>query len=67
MGTSKFPSGKSGHFYVSIFLQSGSHKILELSGSVQMCNGIALPLTFFQSVFNFCHKTKERQLNSSHI
>jgi len=30
-----------------IVLKSGSLKLLELSGPVQACNGIALPFTFY--------------------
>ena len=32
------------HLHVSIVLKSGSLNLLELSGPVQGCNGIALPL-----------------------
>jgi hypothetical protein len=32
------------HFHVSIVLKSMSHKLLEPSRFVQVCNGIALPL-----------------------
>jgi hypothetical protein len=34
------------HFHVPTVLKSGSLKLLEPSGSVQACNGIALPFTF---------------------
>ena len=32
------------HFHVSIVLKSWSFKLLEPSGPIQACNGIALPL-----------------------
>jgi hypothetical protein len=32
------------HLYVPIVLKSGNLSLLELSGPVQTCNGIALPL-----------------------
>ena len=34
------------HLHVPIVLKSGSLNLLESSGPVQACNGIALPLTF---------------------
>jgi hypothetical protein len=34
------------HFYVPIVSKSGSLKLLEPSGLVQACNGIALPKTY---------------------
>jgi len=48
-----FPGGKSGrciglttlHLHVPIVLTSGSLNLLEPSGPVQACNGIALPLS----------------------
>jgi hypothetical protein len=44
-----FPGGKGGrcHLHLSIVLKSGSLNLLEPSGPVKACNGIALPLPQF--------------------
>jgi hypothetical protein len=34
------------HLHAAMVLKSGSLNLLELSGPVQACNGIALPLPF---------------------
>jgi hypothetical protein len=52
MSTGIFPGVKAAgtygwqhhHLHVPIVLKSGSLKLLEPSGPVQVCNGIALPL-----------------------
>ena len=63
-----FPGGKGGrcirlttcHLHVLIILKSGSLNLLEPSGPVQACNGIALLLLFtsicyyFQPIFLIC-------------
>ena len=41
---------QSYHIHVPIVLKSGSINLLEPSGPVQACNGIALPVTFI----HFC-------------
>jgi hypothetical protein len=43
------------HLYVLIVLKSGSLNLLEPSGPVQACNGIALPL--------LCHKGKKSRVS----
>ena len=37
------------HLHVPIVLKSGSFNLLDPSGPVQACNGITLPLPFFDS------------------
>jgi len=37
------------HLHVPIVLKSGSFNFLDPSGPVQVCNGIALPIPFFDS------------------
>ena len=41
------------HLHVPIVLKSGSPNLLEPSGPVQACNGIALPLRFTVPAFNW--------------
>jgi len=44
------------HIHVSIVLKSGSLKLLEPSGPVQACNGIALPYWMkLKACFNISH------------
>jgi hypothetical protein len=40
-----------GHHHVPIVLKSGSLNLLEPSGPVEGCNGIALPLPYFAVIF----------------
>ena len=40
------------HFHVLIVLKSGSLNLLEPSGPVQACNGIALPLVIYARSFD---------------
>jgi hypothetical protein len=44
------------HLHVPIVLNCGSLKLLEPSGPVQACNGIALPLYLFMTQRHYCCK-----------
>jgi hypothetical protein len=44
---SKLQGFSAYHILVPIVLKSGSLSLLEHSGPVQVCNGIALPLSFY--------------------
>jgi hypothetical protein len=56
MSTRNIPGAKGGrcvrltthHLHVPIILKSGSLNLLEISGPVQACNGIALPLLWIK-------------------
>jgi hypothetical protein len=59
------------HLQVPIVLKSGSLIVLELSGCVQACNGIALPLPLpmLYVLYVLCWKTNEQEnkvKNSQH-
>jgi len=49
------------HLHVPIVLKSGSLSLLEFSGSVQACNGIALPF-YIHHYINWC--TKKQTIES---
>jgi hypothetical protein len=46
------------HLHMPIVLKSGSLNLLEPSGPVQACNGIALPFLPLYTVFTYTHFLK---------
>jgi hypothetical protein len=48
------------HLHVPIILKSGSLNLLEHSGPVQACNGVALPLPFTRSYTSKSHEESSR-------
>jgi hypothetical protein len=49
-----------------IALKSGSLKLLEPSGSVQTCNGAALPFTYIASRLRMCRATSLKVYSLPH-